>query len=73
MFRKLVLFLLCACAFAPAADKPKYLFVWAGDDAKKSEDFLAVIDAGPQSKTYGQSVATVVARAAADEWRAAGG
>jgi hypothetical protein len=59
MFRNLVLFLLCACAFAPAADKPKYLFVWAGDDAKKSEDFLAVIDADPQSKTYGQSVATV--------------
>jgi WD40 repeat protein len=59
MFRKLVLFVLCLCALAGAADKPQYLFVWAGDDAKKAEDFLAVIDADPKSKTYGQTVATV--------------
>lgn len=59
MFRKIVLLLVCACAVVHAADKPKYLFVWAGDDAKKSEDFLAVMDADPQSKTYGQTVATV--------------
>jgi hypothetical protein len=59
MFRKIALFVACLCAAASAADKPQYLFVWAGDDAKKSEDFLAVIDADPKSKTYGQTVATV--------------
>jgi WD40 repeat protein len=58
MFRKIVFFMLCVC-LAQAADKPQYVFVWAGDDAKKSEDFLAVIDADPKSKTYGQTVVTV--------------
>jgi hypothetical protein len=57
--RLLILFFACACLLMHAADKPQYLFVWAGDDAKKSEDFLAVIDADPRSKTYGQTVATV--------------
>ncbi len=36
-----------------------YLFVWAGDDAKKSSDFLAVLDADPKSSHYGQAVASV--------------
>lgn len=49
----------CACLIAHAAEKPQYIFVWAGDDAKKSEDFLAVIDADRTSKSYGQTVATV--------------
>jgi WD40 repeat protein len=59
MFRKIALLVVSLCVAAVAADKPKYLFVWAGDDAKKSQDFLAVVDADPQSKTYGQTVATV--------------
>jgi hypothetical protein len=58
-FRIIAVMFACACLFAHAADKPQYLFVWAGDDAKKSEDFLAVIDADRGSKTYGQTVATV--------------
>ena len=46
-----------------AGDKPAatghYLFVWAGDRAKKDNDFLAVIDADPASKTYGRLLTTV--------------
>jgi hypothetical protein len=33
-----------------------YLFVWAGDDAHKGNDFLAVIDADPLSASYGHLV-----------------
>lgn len=36
-----------------------YLFVWSGDDAKASSDFLAVLDADPASPHYGQAVASV--------------
>jgi hypothetical protein len=36
-----------------------YLFVWSGDDAKTSNDFLAVLDADPKSPHYGQAVASV--------------
>ncbi|MGH7583164.1 MAG: hypothetical protein ACREL5_08070 [Gemmatimonadales bacterium] len=32
---------------------PSYLFVWAGDSARKASDFLAVIDATPGSSHYG--------------------
>jgi hypothetical protein len=58
-FRLIAFFFACACPLTHAADKPQYLFVWAGDDAKKAEDFLAVIDADRHSKTYGRTVATV--------------
>src|SRR5260370_11113216 len=40
------------------AGKHPYLFVWAGDDDKKTSDFLAVIDADPASATYADVVAT---------------
>jgi hypothetical protein len=36
-----------------------YLFAWSGDDAKGSNDFLAVIDADAASPKYGQVVASV--------------
>ena len=36
-----------------------YLLVWSGDKAKKDNDFLAVIDADPASKTYGRLVTTL--------------
>src|SRR5437667_4677401 len=42
-----------------SAQSSSYLFVWAGDDAKKSNDFLAVLDADPKSSHYGQAVASV--------------
>lgn len=41
------------------AQSHSYLFVWAGDDAKKSNDFLAVLDADASSPHYGQAVASV--------------
>ncbi len=41
------------------AQSNSYLFVWAGDDTKKSNDFLAVLDADAKSPHYGQAVASV--------------
>ncbi|MGE5205835.1 MAG: hypothetical protein ACM3PW_09480, partial [Chlamydiota bacterium] len=43
---------------APSTGSP-YLFVWAGDEARKSSDFLAVIDARPSSPSYGSIVRTL--------------
>jgi len=54
--RFLILLALSTCAFAQTHS---YLFVWSGDDAKKSNDFLAVLDADPTSPHYGQAVASV--------------
>src|SRR5215831_3921758 len=53
------LFLLLTCAAYGYGQSNSYLFVWAGDDAKKSSDFLAVLDADPHSDHYGQAVASV--------------
>ncbi|MFN2511457.1 MAG: hypothetical protein ABR568_08430 [Pyrinomonadaceae bacterium] len=36
-----------------------YLFVWTADADEKDSDFLAVIDANPDSQTYAQVVATL--------------
>ena len=36
-----------------------YLFAWAGDEAHKGNDFLAVIDADPASASYGRLVTTL--------------
>ena len=52
------LFLLLSAATWTATN-PSYLFVWAGDDAKKGSDFLAVLDADSSSPRYGQVVASV--------------
>lgn len=41
------------------AQSSSYLFVWAGDDAKASSDFLTVLDADAKSAHYGQVVASV--------------
>lgn len=46
------------CTASGFAQQP-FVFVWAGDDAKKSEDFLAVLDADPQSAHYGEVLASV--------------
>jgi hypothetical protein len=56
--------LLALCLSASAAKRHAYLFVWAGDDDKKASDFLAVIDADPQSPAYGSVVATMPVGAA---------
>jgi hypothetical protein len=55
--RCLVLLLLCTAS--GYAQTNSYLFVWAGDDAKRSSDFLAVLDADSKSPHYGQPVASV--------------
>jgi hypothetical protein len=36
-----------------------YLFAWSGDDAKKGNDFLAVIDGDAKSPKYGEVLASV--------------
>jgi hypothetical protein len=51
--------LLLFVSIAGCAQSHSYLFVWAGDDAKKSNDFLAVLDADATSPHYGQVVASV--------------
>ena len=51
--------LLLFCSVRGSAQRNSYLFVWAGDDAKKSNDFLAVLDADAKSPHYGQVVASV--------------
>jgi hypothetical protein len=52
-------FLVLLCALSGYAENHSYLFVWAGDDARQGSDFLAVLDADPQSPHYGQAVASV--------------
>jgi len=52
-------FLLLLWTASGYSQSNSYLFVWAGDDAKKSSDFLAVLDADSKSPHYGQSVASV--------------
>lgn len=44
---------------APTSEGSPYLFVWAGDAARQSSDFLAVIDANPASSNYGRIVSTL--------------
>src|SRR5215469_2263844 len=48
-------FLLSADA-TTAATPGHYLFAWAGDTASQGEDFIAVIDADPESPGYGKLV-----------------
>lgn len=58
---------LCALISLANARKPSaavsqgspYLFVWAGDEARKFSDFLTVIDARPSSPSYGRIVRTL--------------
>jgi hypothetical protein len=59
--RRLLCFLIVLILAASAFAQKSYLFVWAGDDAKKASDFLAVLDADPTSPHYGQVVTSVAA------------
>ena len=52
----------CLPAFAKKASTPAqghYLFAWTGDEKQEGNDFLAVIDADPDSASYGKLVASV--------------
>ena len=51
--------LVVATACGRPASSDQYLFVWAGDSARKTSDFLAVIDANPISPKYGSVVASI--------------
>jgi hypothetical protein len=44
-----------------------YLLVWAGDDDRRDDDFLAVIDANPRSRRYGRVLATIPVGSAGNE------
>src|SRR6266481_7501308 len=39
--------------------RDKRLFVWAGDQARRAPDFLAVVDFDEESSTYGKVLTTV--------------
>jgi hypothetical protein len=43
----------------PAVAKGHYLFAWTGDEKQEGNDFLAVIDADPDSASYGKLVTSV--------------
>jgi len=45
----------CHRSAAPGA----YLYLWAGDSARKASDFLAVIDANPASSRYGTVITSL--------------
>jgi len=47
-----------ACRRDAPPSTGEYLYVWAGDSAGASSDFLGVIDAAPSSPTYGAVVAS---------------
>ena len=40
-------------------DREKYLFVWAGDQARTAPDFLAVVDFDERSSNYGSVITTL--------------
>jgi hypothetical protein len=48
-----------SCQEEKTAASGHYMFAWAGDAAKKGNDFLAVIDADPSSASYGRLITTV--------------
>ena len=50
--------LLFAAGATSAAAAGHYLFAWAGDAAGQGDDFIAVIDADPDSPGYGKVVAS---------------
>ena len=43
----------------PPSWPPSFLAVWTGDTDRADSDFLAIIDAAPESPRYGQIVSTV--------------
>ncbi|HEY3929486.1 MAG TPA: hypothetical protein VGL89_14015 [Candidatus Koribacter sp.] len=55
----LAAFIFFFSVFANSQTSGHYLFAWTGDLDKKGNDFLTVIDADPQSLTYGKLVTTL--------------
>ncbi|MEP6743411.1 MAG: selenium-binding protein SBP56-related protein [bacterium] len=52
----------------PAANSEKHLFVWAGDQARKNPDFLAVVNFDENSANYGKVITTVPLTGAGATW-----
>ena len=52
---------------APATGE-KYLFVWAGDQARKSPDFLAVVNFDEKSAAYGKIITTAPLTGTGTTW-----
>jgi len=50
---------LAAASGRPAPDQETTLYVWAGDQARQSPDFLAVIDFDERSPSYGRPLSRV--------------
>ena len=50
-----------------AGEHEKLLYVWTRDGDHKESDFLAVVDADPNSGSYGKIIATVPTNSAANE------
>ncbi|MGH9927738.1 MAG: selenium-binding protein SBP56-related protein [Pyrinomonadaceae bacterium] len=50
------------------ANTEKYLFVWAGDQARKNPDFLAVVTFDENSANYGKVITTVPLAGAGATW-----
>jgi hypothetical protein len=59
LFAGLLAFGLAGVACLPASAKGHYLFAWTGDEKQAGNDFLAVIDADPDSASYGKLVTSV--------------
>ena len=62
MRRSFAFGLLILSASLAQASESSYLFVWAADADGNDSDFLAVVDAAPDSATYGKVLTTVEAR-----------
>src|SRR5688572_1997935 len=65
-----VVLALAGCRVSPQDARLRfepYLLVWAGDDDRSDEDFLAVIDANPGSRRYGRVLATIPVGSAGNE------
>lgn len=62
-FLLVLLWASCVASIASQAQEPKiaghYLFAWTGDLNHAGNDFLAVINADPESASYGRLVTTV--------------
>lgn len=51
-----------------AANTEKYLFIWAGDQARENPDFLAVVNFDESSADYGKVITTVPVTGAGATW-----
>ena len=62
MFRRILMSMIALSAFTSpvhaetSGQSGKYLFIWAGDPARVGKDFIVVLDADPDSPTYGKLV-----------------